>query len=285
MTQRLKGKVAIVTGASRGIGAAIARRFAAEGAKVALVARTVEPGTSKLAGSLTEIAAWIEDHGGECVCIGANLAKEDQRQNIVPKTIAAFGGVDILINNAAWCRYQTSHEQSMKAVHQTFEVNVVTPLQLTAQCLASMKARGAGWVVNLSSATVLHPKPAPYDFGERYIEFNLRKGPSVYAASKAALERLTAGMAIELAQSNIAVNTLAPVEAVASEGAEYLGHVDASAHMEPAEAMAEAALELSSRPAKELSGRITLSIDLLRELGIHTVRTLDGKSALPNYTF
>lgn len=285
MSQRLKGRVAIVTGASRGIGAAIAKRFAAEGAKVALVARTVEAGTSRLPGSLNEVADWIGAHGGECICIGANLAKEEQRSHIVPETIAQFGGVDIVINNAAWCRYQASHEQMLKDVRQTFEINVVAPLQLTAQALPSMKERGAGWVVNLSSATTNLPVPAPYDFKERYTRFNLEDGPSIYAASKAALERMTAGQAVELARFNIAVNTLAPVEAVMSEGAIAIGTVDAVAHLEPEEAMAEAALELSCRPPRELSGRILLSLELLRELGIHTVQTLDGRQTLPNYTF
>ncbi len=285
MTQRLEGKVAIVTGASRGIGAAIAKRFAAEGAKVALVARTIEPGASRLQGSMNEVADRIMAMGGECICIGTHLAKEEQRSNIVPQTIAKFGGVDILVNNAAWCRYQTSYEQTFKDVRQTLEINVVAPLHLTQQCLASMKERGAGWVVNLSSATVKHPAPAPYDFSERYTKFHLNHGPSIYAASKAALERMSVGMAIELAQFNIAVNTLAPVEAVTSEGAIDFGTIDTMAHIEPPEAMAEAALELSSHPASRLSGRTLLSLDLLRELGIHTVKTLDGKQTLPNYSF
>jgi citronellol/citronellal dehydrogenase len=285
MTKRLEGKVAIVTGASRGIGTAIALRLAAEGAKVALVARTVTTGTSRLPGSLDEVAARIRADGGECHSIGANLAKEDQRGHIVPETIDRFGGVDILINNAAWCRYQACHEHTLKDVRQTLEVNMVAPLQLSQQCLPSMKERSGGWIVNLSSATVRHPGAAPYDFTERYTKFNLSDGPSIYAASKAALERMTLGLAIELAPFNIAVNTLAPVEAVASEGALELGVIDAIAHMEPREAMAEATLELCSRPPQELSGRIVLSLDLLRELGLHTVRTLDGKATLAGYCF
>ncbi len=285
MKKRLEGKVAIVTGASRGIGTAIARRLAAEGAAVAIVARTAAPGTSRLPGSLEETAARIRADGGECHCIGANLAREDQRSHIVPEAIGRFGGVDILINNAAWCRYHACHEHTLKDARQTLEVNVLAPLQLSQQCLPSMRQRGGGWIVNLSSVTVRLPAPAPYDFGERYTKFNLEDGPSIYAASKAALERMTAGLAIELAAFNIAVNTLAPVEAVASEGALELGVIDTVAHMEPAEAMAEATLELCSRPPQELSGRIVLSLDLLRELGLHTVRTLDGKATLAGYGF
>lgn len=281
----LAGKVAIVTGASRGIGAGIAKRFAAEGAKVALVARTVEEGGSHLAGSLNAVAAWIRGQGGECVCIAADLSSEEDRERIVPATIEAFGGVDILVNNAAWGRWQPAHQQRPRDLRLAWEINVVTPLHLAQRCLDSMKARGGGWVVNLSSATSNLPHPAPYDFSERYIGYNLAMGPSVYASTKAALERLSAGLAVELAPHGIAVNTLAPVEAVASEGALEAGVIDDIAHFEPVEAMAEAALALSTRPATELSGRIVLSLELLRELGQHSVSTLDGSATLPDYRF
>lgn len=285
MTKKLVGKVAIVTGASRGIGAAIAKRFAAEGARVALVARTVEEGDSKLAGSLHEVAEWIRAHGGECVCIAADLSDEESRKRIVPQAIEAFGGVDILVNNAAWGRYRPAHQQRLRDLRLAWEINVVAPLDLTQQCLESMKSRGAGWVVNLSSATADLPHPAPYDFNERYIDFNLNVGPTLYGSTKAALQRLSAGLAVELAPYHIAVNTLAPVEAVASEGAVELGVIDAGAHYEPPEAMAEAALALSTRPAARLSGRITLSLELLRELGMNTVMGLDGHDPLPDYSF
>lgn len=282
MTPKLEHKVAIVTGASRGIGAAIAVRLAAEGARVALVARSVQPGSSRLPGSLEETAERIGALGGECLCIGANLAEPGQRAHIVPQTLERFGGVDILINNAAWSRYQPVYAQAMKHIRLCFEINVYAPLELVQQCVPSMRARGGGWIVNLSSATSNHPDPAPYDPGERYFNFNANTGPSAYAASKAALERLSTGLAAELAAACIAVNTVAPVEAVASEGAMALGTIDAIAHMEPMEAMAEATLELCSRDPAELSGRRVLSLDLLRELG-STVHTLDGREPLAGY--
>lgn len=282
MAQRLRNKVAIVTGASRGIGAAIAVRLAAEGARVALVARSVEAGSSKLPGSLVETAERIRKLGGEYCCIGANLAEPGQRIHIVPQTLERFGGVDILINNAAWSRYQPAHVQASKHVRLCFEVNFHAPLELVQACVPSMRERGAGWIVNLSSATVNHPAPAPYDRSERYFKFNAEVGPSAYGASKAALERLSTGLATELAAANIAVNTVAPVEAVASEGALALGTIDAEAHMEPVEAMVEAVLDLCSRAPAQLSGRRVLSLDLLRELG-STVHTLDGRGPLAGY--
>jgi len=222
---RLAGKVAIVTGASRGIGAGTAVRLAAEGARVALVARTQKPGERRLAGSLEDTADRIKALGAECLCIAADLVDPAKRGHIVPETVERYGGVDILID---------------------------------------------------------HPAPAPFARDERYFKFNAEVGPSVYGSSKAALERLTTGMACELAAANIAVNAVAPVEAVASEGAIALGTIDTVAHMEPLEVMVQAVLELCSRPPAELSGRHVLSLPLLRELGA-TVRTLDARAPLAGF--
>ena len=132
--------------------------------------------------------------------------------------------------------------------------------------------------------TVLHPDTAPYDPQNRSYQFHQNTAPTLYGSTKAALERTSAGMAAELAPVNIAVNTLAPVEAVASVGAMKTGAIDAVAHIEPEEAMAEAALQLCSRPQAQLSGRCVLSLPLLRELGV-AVHTLDGKAPLPDYSF
>lgn len=283
MSKRLAGKVAIVTGASRGIGSATAVRLAAEGARVALVARTQKPGERRLAGSLEETSSRIQAIGGQCIVIAADLVEPDGRKHIVPETIRHFGGVDILVNNAAWSRFQPARDQSESHVRRCFEVNYFAPLELIQQCVPSMTQRGGGWIVNLSSATVNHPDPAPFDPSGRYFRFNAEVGPSVYGSSKAALERLTAGMACECAAANIAVNAVAPVEAVASEGAVALGTIDSVAHMEPLEAMVQAVLELCSRPPAELSGRCVLSLDLLRELNA-AVCTLDGREPLAGFT-
>lgn len=281
MRDTLKDKVAIVTGASRGIGAAIAERFAAEGAKVVLVARTSEPG-GKLPGSLDETAARIRANGGDCLCVQADLGSETDRERIVATSIAQYGGVDVLVNNAAWARFGAGYAQPPQRVQLAYAINLFAPHHLSQLVIASMKARGGGWILNLSSATSHIPGPAPYDPTDRAYRFHTTHSPSVYGSSKAALERLSAGMAMELAADNIAVNTLAPVEAVASEGALQSGSIDDVAHMEPVEAMAEAALLLCSRPQRLLSGRITLSLPLLRQYGV-PVMCLDGAAPLPDF--
>uniref|UniRef100_A0ABX1PR80 SDR family NAD(P)-dependent oxidoreductase n=1 Tax=Aromatoleum anaerobium TaxID=182180 RepID=A0ABX1PR80_9RHOO len=282
MPDTLKDKVAIVTGASRGIGAAIAERFAAEGAKVVLVARTIEPG-GKLPGSLDETAARIRTRGGDCLCVQADLASEADRERIVADTIARYGGVDILVNNAAWARFGAGYTQPPQRVQLAYAVNLFAPHHLAQLVIASMKARGGGWILNLSSATSEVPGPAPYTPDDRAFRFHTTHSPTLYGSTKAALERLSAGMAMELAADNIAVNTLAPVEAVASDGALKSGSIDELAQMEPIEAMAEAALALCSRPQSTLSGRIVLSLPLLRELAVEVMR-LDGTAPLPDFT-
>jgi NAD(P)-dependent dehydrogenase (short-subunit alcohol dehydrogenase family) len=205
---RLAGKVAIVTGASRGIGCATAVRLAAEGARVALVARTEKSGERRLAGSLEDTANRIKALGADCVCITADLVDPTKRGHIVAETVRHFGGVDILVNNAAWSRFQPARDQRSDHVRRCFEVNYFAPLELIQQCVPSMTQRGAGWIVNLSSATVNHPAPAPFDHGERYFRFNAELGPSIYGSSKAALEQLSAILGAE--QANVRVYRVDP---------------------------------------------------------------------------
>ncbi|MDE2596900.1 MAG: SDR family NAD(P)-dependent oxidoreductase [Sphingomonadales bacterium] len=275
MTGVLAGKVAIVTGASRGIGAAIARRFAAEGAKVALVARTLEPGGA-LAGSLAETVATIAEAGGEAVAIQADLASPEGRAGIVPEAVARFERLDILVNNAAWARFVPICEAQPKHFDLAFQVNLHAPQHLSQAALPHLRAAGQGWILNISSATADLPPPAPWDANDRYIAFNRDGHATLYGASKAALDRLTAGWAVELSRERIAINSLAPVGAVASEGALEVGGWDEHDHIEPIEAMAEAALQLCHCTAAELNGQVVRSLPLLERLGV-AVRTLDGR--------
>jgi NAD(P)-dependent dehydrogenase (short-subunit alcohol dehydrogenase family) len=270
----LAGRSAIVTGASRGIGAAIARRFTAEGARVALVARTVKSG-GKLAGSLEEVAATIREGGGECCMIEADLADPASLPGIIEQTLAAFGRLDILINNAAWSRFMPIWEVTERQLRLAFQLNVFTPQMLSQLAMQHMRSAGSGWVLNISSATADLPAHAPWDEQSRTFRFNRDGHPTLYGATKAALDRLTAGWACELADTGISVNALAPVGAVASEGALAVGGWSEEDHVEPVEAMAEAALLLCSRPDGTLSGRIARSLPLLAEFEI-AVKELDG---------
>lgn len=278
MPALLENKVAIVTGASRGIGAAIATRLAAEGAKVVITARTLLPG-ARLPGSLEETAAAIRKLGGDCLCVPADLSKEADRERIIEETLRRWGGVDILVNNAAIARFGPTASHAIKYVDLSLGINFVAPLHLSQLVLPSMRARGAGWILNLSSDTSRKPRPGPYAKTDRAYRFHNTTSPALYGATKAALERLTSGWAMELAGDSIAVNTLSPVEAVASEGALDSGSIDDQAFFEPVESMAEAALVLCSWPATELTGRIASSLHLLEELR-RPVRSLDGLNTI-----
>ncbi len=275
---QLDGRVALVTGASRGIGAGIAQRFAAEGATVAVTARTLdaEP-DAPLAGSLRETVATIEAAGGRALAVQADLADADDRGRVVPQVTAELGAIDVLVNNAAAAFYLPTAEIPLRRRRLTFELNVHAPIDLAQAVLPAMRANGAGWIVNISSATSRPPKGPPFDPG-----FKLGFTSTVYGASKTALERLTTGLAAEVYADGVAVNSLAPVAAVRTPGADALvGDVlDANPEIvEPLELFVEAALALAVADPQSLTGRICYSRPLLDELGLD-YRELDGSARI-----
>lgn len=265
------GQVAIVTGASRGIGAAIARRLAAEGAAVALVGRTAAPGANENPGSLAETEATIEAAGGRAHVVVADLADPAvDRAAIVEDARAALGDVDILVNNAAACFYIPYDQVSDRRYAVMFEVNVHAPWDLSRAVLPNMRRRGRGWILNISSVVAAHPPGPPFP------PFHAEHGATLYGASKAALERLTSGLAAEVYPHGVAVNALAPVAAVATPGAEAMGLLPQDPSLvEPMEQMVEAALALCGVGADRVTGRSLTSAEVLAELH-RPVRTLDG---------
>ncbi len=259
VTGALGDRVAIVTGASRGIGAAIARRLAAEGARVALVARSLEPGSGgHLAGSLLETAGAILEQGGVAEPIVADLADPAcDRAGIVARAEAALGPVDILVNNAAACFYLSIDETSERRLRVAYEVNVVTPYLLTKAVVPGMRGRGEGWIVNITSAIV----------DTEHLDSPQQARSSTYAPSKAALDRLTVSFATELRDTGIAVNALAPERAVATEGATAVMDLPEE-WCEPVELMADATLALCTCDPATQQGMIVRSAPYLRAHGL-----------------
>jgi NAD(P)-dependent dehydrogenase (short-subunit alcohol dehydrogenase family) len=266
---RFIGRRVVVTGASRGIGAAVAQRLAAEGADVAITARTLDRHAS-LEGSLHETANRLQHFGGAVVVITADLADPDDRARIVPEATRALAGpIDILVNNAAAAIYQPLLDFPLRRRRLTFEVNVHAPFDLAQAVLPSMVEQGEGWVVNVSSATA-HLWQPPFRLG------SLGSTTGVYGASKAALNRLTNALAAELATSGVRINTVEPRAAVMSEGAEVLtgGSLQVD-QIETMEEMVEAVVALCDCPP-ERTGRTDVSLDLIAELGL-VVRDLEGE--------
>jgi NAD(P)-dependent dehydrogenase (short-subunit alcohol dehydrogenase family) len=183
----LTGKVALITGASRGIGEAIALAYVQAGAKVVLASRKQA--------DLDDVAQRIKDAGGEALPVAAHTGDPTAVTAMVEKAIATFDGIDIVVNNAATNPHfgpiLTAEDSHWDKI---FDVNVKGYFRVVKACVESMKARGGGKVINIASVAGLEPEPMM----------------GVYSVSKAAVLMLTKVLAAELAQFNIQVNAIAP---------------------------------------------------------------------------
>lgn len=193
MSKRLQGKVALVTGASKGIGAAIATRFAAEGAAVA-----VNYSASKDAAD--RLVAHITAQGGRAVAIGGDLTDADQVRSLVADTVKAFGTIDILVNNAGVYEFSPLDTITAAHFHKQFDLNVLGLLLASQEAVRHFPANG-GAIVNISSG-VSTITPA---------------NTAVYTATKASVDAITSVLSKELAPRKIRVNAVNP-GMIATEG-------------------------------------------------------------------
>jgi citronellol/citronellal dehydrogenase len=228
----LSGKVAIVTGASRGVGAATARALAAEGVAVACAARATDATPLPLPGTIDDTVRQIEAAGGRAIAIPTNLAADADVEAMVATTVDQLGPVDILVNNAA-ITFPGDLELPMKRFDLIFAVDLRAPVIATQAVAPGMIQRGVGAIVNVSSAAALNAYP----------------GQMAYGMAKAALERFTASAAEHLRPHGIPVNTFRIDVPVASEG--FLAALPDWDHSdwEPPEVAAEGILWMLAQPA------------------------------------
>ena len=252
----LAGKVAVVTGASRGIGEAIAIRYAMEGARVVVSARTVEDGDHVLPGSINSVVRRIRDAGGDASAVRADLAVAEHRVNLIKETEDTYGPVDILVNNAAVTYFVPVKDFREKHYNLMMEVQVYGPFHLAQLVLPKMREKKSGWILNISSHAAMHPqKGAP------------GAGGTVYGMCKAALERFTTGLASEVYQENIGVNVISP-GLVATPGVVHHKLItDATPKdaVTPVENMAEACLRLVYGDPHEFTGMNTDAADMMKD--------------------
>ena len=259
---KLDGKVVIVTGASRGIGAEIARLFAAEGGKVFCAARTLREGDHPLEGSLEKTVADILASGGEAAPVAADISEVEECERILEVARDSAGPVDVLVNNAALTHFLPIKEYPIRKWMRSWAVNFQAAFILSQFVLEDMIPRKTGAIVNISSGAAIGPGRGPY------AEAPLRGG-TCYGAEKAALERFTQGLAQEVYADGISVSCVSPSQVVPTPGTLYHKLVTGmdDPRGEPVELMAKAALLLATEPLDKVTGRVTYSQQILKEFG------------------
>lgn len=241
MSSRLEGQVAIITGASRGLGEYCALGFAREGAKVVIAARTVEEKDPRLPGTIFHTARLIEEAGGEAFPVICNVAELSSIQNMVRQVADHWGQIDILVNNAAIQPPGANIDITAKHWELQYRVNIHGPFHCIRSVLPAMQEQKRGNIINISSAAAL--------------------GGTPYGGTKRALEAMTEGLGAELKQQGIVVNALKPVSAIETPGflfAQLPREEQGSdvPELPPADSYVEAAILLAIQTTDTFTGRV-----------------------------
>jgi len=260
---QLENKVALVTGASRGVGAAVAVALAEAGCAVAVAARATREQPMKTSGTLDETLERIKSVGGRGLAVQTNLAAEAEVVQMVERTVAHFGRLDVLINNAA-ITFVGDLEIPLKRHDLVMEVNLRAPLIAMRQAVPHMRRAGGGAIVNLSSAAALTPYP----------------GLMSYGISKLGLERATVDVANQLAKDRITCNVFRIDIPVASEGFVANTPGQDRSGWEPCEVPAEGIVWVLRQPP-EYSGHLLSMFELRRDKGIMKSRAEQPYTGTP----
>jgi len=265
----LSGKTLVITGASRGIGLAIAKRAAADGANIVLLAKTTEP-NPKLPGTVYSAAEEIEAAGGQALPVPTDIRDENAVASAVARAVERFGGVDILVNNASAINLTPTPNTPMKRFDLMFGVNVRGTYCCTQACLAELvKSAQAG-----RNPHVLNMSP-PLSMKAHWFERH-----TAYTMAKYGMSMCTLGHAAEFKRHGIAVNSLWPRTAIATAALQMIPGVDPSRCRTP-EILADAACYVLTSDARRVSGNFFIDDALL---AAHGVTDLDRYSVTPGTT-
>jgi NAD(P)-dependent dehydrogenase (short-subunit alcohol dehydrogenase family) len=238
---KLEGKVAIITGASRGLGKAFALDFAREGADVVVAARTETEGN--IPGTINQTADEIKAIERRALAVRCDVTKEESVEEVVKKTLDEFGRIDILVNNAGVAWWPPITETPLKRFELVLRVNLIGAFLCVKAVLPTMIEEKRGSIINISSLAA----------NKRVRGFS---GIS-YGVSKAGLERFTWGLAAELGQYNIAVNAIKPLNVIGTEGIVAQAPPDADkSQWQTSDLMVKACTFLAAQDAGGVTGTI-----------------------------
>ena len=256
----LEGRVALVTGSSRGIGEYMAKLFARAGAKVAIAARTVEVTDKRLPGTIHSVAEEIRSEGGESAAVQMNMRDPESITSGIEEAVEELGGLDIIVNNAAILvpgNLETVQDRHLDLIWQ---IDLKGPLILMKYALPHLKNAGGGDIINVSSVAGVFPGPGPYDTTPS------RREGSFYGMVKSALERFSQGLARELQSDNIKVNVLSPQGRIKTPGNIWADNDpdNPTLEFEAADEMGKAGVWVCEQ-SNEYTGNILFDQDVCRE--------------------
>lgn len=250
----LKGKTLFISGGSRGIGLAIALRAARDGANVTIAAKTAEP-HPKLPGTIYTAAQEIEEAGGKALPVLCDIREESQVDDAVAKTVAAFGCIDICINNASAIQLTGTLETDMKRYDLMHQINTRGTFLVSKMCIPHLKLAKNPHILNLAP---------PLDIQAKWF-----KGHVAYTMAKFGMSMCTLGMSAEFARDGIAVNSLWPLTAIDTAAVRnLLGGGTVAAMSRLPEIMADAAHAIVNRPSREATGNFYIDEEVLKAEGV-----------------
>ncbi len=258
---KLDGRVAVITGASRGIGRDMAVVFAREGAKVVVSARTENEGDFRIQGSIQTAVNRIRDEGGEAIGMRCDVTQEDDITKLFEHTKEQYGRIDILVNNAAILVPGTIEEIQVRHWDLLYRVNIKGPFLGCKFVIPYMKEQNYGHIINISSVGAVGPGEGPYE--------SSRPDGTAYGSGKAHMERFTQGLASELFKYNIAVNALSPRGGIATEGQRWFrGERPYTGAREDGIIMGDAGVIICEKDPQSYTGKVLYDEDVLTEAGI-----------------
>jgi len=250
----LKNRTAFITGASRGIGKAIALKLAKEGANIVVAAKSVEENT-KLGGTIFSAAKEIEDAGGKALAVQCDIRFEDQIQAAIDKTVAQFGGIDIVINNASAISLTTTEQTEPKRFDLMHDINVRGTFFVTKACIPHLKRSANAHILTLSPPINLDPK--------------WLAGHVAYTITKFSMSMMAIGWAAELKQYRIASNALWPRTTIDTAAVRNLLGGEVLAKMSrTTDILADASFYILNKPSADCTGNCFIDEDVMAKEGI-----------------